>query len=74
MSHALFSGLSGILLRLGIHASKVDVSLFIYNEASIHMYIIIYVYGIIIIVSSSSSTTDNLLQQLQAEFRVKFLG
>jgi hypothetical protein len=70
---AWFSRLSGTLLQLGFHASKADVSLFIFNKGGIQMYILIYVDDIII-VSSSSSATDRLLAQLQAEFAVKDLG
>jgi hypothetical protein len=70
---AWFSHLSGTLLQLGFHASKADVSLFIFNKGGIQMYILIYVDDIII-VSSSSSATDRLLALLQAEFAVKDLG
>ncbi|KAK4424667.1 Retrovirus-related Pol polyprotein from transposon RE1, partial [Sesamum alatum] len=50
-----------------------DVSLFIFNKAGIHMYILIYVDDIIII-SSSPSATERFLSQLQADFAVKDLG
>jgi hypothetical protein len=53
---AWFSRLSGILLQLGFQASKADVSLFIFNQAGIHMYILVYVDDIIIVSSSSSAT------------------
>jgi hypothetical protein len=59
--------------RLGFHASKADVSLFIFHKTDISMSILIYVDDIIII-SSSSFATDCLLQQLQVEFVVKDLG
>jgi hypothetical protein len=61
------------LLQLGFQASKADISLFIFNQAGIQVYILIYVDDIII-VSSSSSATERLLQQLQQEFAVKDLG
>jgi hypothetical protein len=70
---AWFSRLSGTLIQLGFQASKADVSLFIFNQGGIHMYILIYVDDIII-VSSSSSATDQLLHPLQKEFAVKDLG
>jgi histone deacetylase 1/2 len=70
---AWFSHLSGTLLTLGFQASKVDVSLFIFNQDGLQIYIFIYVDDIII-VSSSSSATDSLLQQLRHEFAVKDLG
>jgi hypothetical protein len=57
---AWFSRLSGILLQLGFQASKADVSLFIFNQANIEVYILIYVDDIII-ASSSSSATERLL-------------
>jgi hypothetical protein len=70
---AWFSRLSGTLIKLGFHASKADVSLFILNRPEVQMYVLIYVDGIIII-SSSTSATDKLLQQLCSEFAVKDLG
>lgn len=70
---AWFSRLSSTLLQLGFHASKADVSLFIFNRGGIQMYILIYVDDIII-VSSSTAATDRLLTQLQADFAVKDLG
>jgi hypothetical protein len=62
-----------MLLQLGFQASKADVSLFIFNQAGIQVYILVYVDDIII-VSSSSSATERLLQQLQREFIVKDLS
>jgi hypothetical protein len=62
-----------MLIKLGFQASKADVSLFIFNQDSLQIYILIYVDDIIII-SSSSSATDKLLQQLCHEFAVKDLG
>jgi len=70
---AWFSRLSGMLIKLGFQASKADVSLFIFTQDSLQIYILIYVDDIII-VSSSSSVTDKLLQQLRQEFAVKDLG
>jgi hypothetical protein len=70
---AWFSRLSGTLIKLGFQALKADVSLFIFNQDDLQIYILIYVDDIII-VSSSSSATDKLLQQLCHEFAVKDLG
>jgi hypothetical protein len=70
---AWFSRLSDTLIKLGFQASKVDVSLFIFNQDDLQIYILIYVDDIII-VSSSYSATDKLLQQLRHEFAVKDLG
>ena len=70
---AWFSRLSGMLIKLGFQASKADISLFIFTQDSLQIYILIYVDDIII-VSSSSSVTDKLLQQLRQEFAVKDLG
>jgi hypothetical protein len=49
------------------------MSLSIFNQADIQVYILVYVDDIII-GSSSSSATERLLQQLQREFVVKDLG
>jgi hypothetical protein len=70
---AWFARLSGILTRLGFRPSKEDVSLFIFHQAGIYMYMLIYVDDIIII-SSSSAATDNLLHELGKEVAVKDLG
>jgi hypothetical protein len=68
-----FSRLSGTLIKLGFQASKADVSLFIFNQDGLQIYILIYVDDIII-VSSSYSAMDKLLHQLHREFAVKYLG
>jgi hypothetical protein len=52
--------LSGTLIKQGFQASNVDVSLFIFNQDSLQIYILIYVDDIII-VNSSSSATNKLL-------------
>lgn len=49
------------------------MSLFIFNQGGIQMYILIYVDDIIIL-SSSTMATDNLLAQLRDDFAVKDLG
>lgn len=70
---AWFSRLSSKLLQLGFHASKADVSLFIFQQGGIYMYILIYV-GDMIIVCSSSLATDKLILQLKEDFSVQDLG
>jgi hypothetical protein len=62
-----------MLLQLGFHASQADVSLFIFNQAGIQIYVLIYVDDIIII-SSSTMTVDKLLHQPRNAFAVKDLG
>jgi hypothetical protein len=70
---AWFFRLSGMLLQLGFHASQADVSLFIFNQAGIQIYVLIYVDDIIII-SSSTTAVDKLLHQLRNALVVKDLG
>ena len=70
---AWFSRLSSKLIQLGFTASKADISLFIFNQDGIQIYILIYVDDIIIL-SSSTVATDNLLVQLRDDFAVKDLG
>jgi hypothetical protein len=72
---AWFSRLSGMLLKLGFHASQVDLSLSlsIFNQDGLQIYILIYVDDIIII-SSSPSAMDKHLHQLHNAFAVKDLG
>jgi hypothetical protein len=62
-----------MLIKLRFHTSKAYVSLFIFNQDSLHICILIYVDNIII-VSSSSSAIDKILQQLHHEFVVKNLA
>lgn len=50
-----------------------DVSLFIFNQVGVNIYIIIYVHDIIIIISRPSLAIDRL-QELQVAFAVKDLG
>jgi hypothetical protein len=70
---AWFSRLSSKLIQLGFTASKADVSLFIFNQDGIQIYILIYIDDIIIL-SSSTVATDKLLVQLRDDFAVKDLG
>jgi hypothetical protein len=62
-----------MLLKLSFHASQADVSLFIFNQDGLQIYILIYLDDIIII-SSSSLAVDKLLHQLRTAFAVKDLG
>jgi hypothetical protein len=70
---AWFSRLSSRLLALGFHGSRSDSSLFIYNKASIIMYVLIYVDDIIL-TGSHSTAIDDLLLSLKRDFAVKDLG
>jgi histone deacetylase 1/2 len=70
---AWFARLSSKLLQLGFLASRADVSLFFFNKADLHIYMLIYVDDIIII-SSSSTATARLIDQLKNDFAVKDLG
>uniref|UniRef100_A0A2N9GIX5 Reverse transcriptase Ty1/copia-type domain-containing protein n=1 Tax=Fagus sylvatica TaxID=28930 RepID=A0A2N9GIX5_FAGSY len=70
---AWFSRLSSRLLALGFHGSRSDSSLFIYNKASIIMYVLIYVDDIIL-TGSHSAAIDDLLLSLKRDFAVKDLG
>jgi histone deacetylase 1/2 len=70
---AWFARLSSKLQSLGFVPSKADVSLFVYKDKSITIYMLVYVDDIIV-VSSTSSAADQLLKQLRSEFPVKDLG
>jgi histone deacetylase 1/2 len=70
---AWFARLSSKLQALGFVPSKADVSLFIYKDSSVTVYILVYVDDIIV-VSSTTSAADRLLQQLRCDFPVKDLG
>jgi hypothetical protein len=70
---AWFARLSSKLQALGFFPSKADVSLFIYKDSLVTVYILVYVDDIIV-VSSTTSAADRLLQQLRCDFPVKDLG
>ena len=70
---AWFARLSSKLQTLGFSASKADVSLFIYKQDSVTIYMLVYDDDIIV-VSSTSSAADQLLKQLRCDFPVKDLG
>jgi hypothetical protein len=63
---------SNKLKKLGFEASRVDMSLFIYNKDEIMMYLLVYVDEII--VTSSCSAVDALLKDLRSDFALKDLG
>jgi hypothetical protein len=63
---------SNKLKKLGFEASRVDMSLFIYNKDEIMMYLLVYVDEII--VTSSCSAVDALLKVLRSDFALKDLG
>lgn len=57
---------------LGSIASKADISLFIYNKASLTIYL--FYVDDIIVTSSSPKAIDALLADLRADFALKDLG
>lgn len=58
---ALFSKLSCKLINLGFHSSKSDTSLFIYQSATYHMFVLIYIDDILIICSKPAVIHELLL-------------
>ncbi|XP_071685509.1 uncharacterized protein [Lolium perenne] len=70
---AWYSRLSAKLHMLGFIPSKGDTSLFLYNKASISIYVLIYVDDIIV-TSSSEQAISALLRDLSANFALKDLG
>lgn len=61
------------LIGYGFRSSRVDSSLFIYNQSDIHIYLLVYVDDIVI-TSSHTSTTYKLISELGVAFPVKDLG
>ena len=70
---AWFSRLSSKLQEFGFVPSKVDPSLFVYQQGDIHIYMLIYVDDIIV-ASSSSRAVEELVKSLREEFAIKDLG
>jgi hypothetical protein len=70
---AWFSILSTKLCELGFLSSKADSFLFILRNASLTMFVLVYVDDIIITASIPEAIPD-LLQQLRTSFAVKDLG
>jgi histone deacetylase 1/2 len=67
------SRLSSKLCDLGFIPSKADTSLFLFNRASITIFVLIYVDDIIV-TSSSDHAISALLQDLNKNFAIKDLG
>jgi hypothetical protein len=70
---AWFSRLSAKLCELGFLRSKADSSLFILQNTSLTMFVLVYVDDIII-TAFVPEAIPNLLQQLRTSFAVKDLG
>jgi histone deacetylase 1/2 len=70
---AWFARLSSKLHTLGFVASKADVSLFIFKDKAVIIYVLVYVDDIIV-VSSHAHVADRLVAQLRCDFPVKDLG
>ena len=70
---AWFARLSTKLYSLGFRSSKSETSLFIYQEAGITIFLLIYVDDIIV-TSSSEKAIFGLLDDLRVDFALKDLG
>jgi hypothetical protein len=70
---AWYSRLSTKFAWLGFLASQADTSLFIYHRGQVHIFLLIYVNDIII-VNSSNQAINALLNDLRADFALKYLG
>ena len=70
---AWYAQLSSKLSLLGFIPSKADMSLFIFNQEGVTIYLLVYVDDIII-TSSSPQAVPKLVQQLQKDFALKYLG
>jgi hypothetical protein len=70
---AWYSRLSSMLKSFGFSASKIDTSLFFYNDDKCTVYVLVYVDDIIIS-SSSPVFTDTQVRKLNQEFSLKDLG
>jgi hypothetical protein len=65
--------LSQALLDLGFSSSVVDTSLFLFNQNSVHVFVLIYVADILVS-NNSPSIVLGLIGHLQRDFAVKYLG
>jgi hypothetical protein len=72
-SWAWYSRLNSKLSTLGFHASKANLSLFIYRKGKLQIFLLIYVDDIIV-ASSSDSAVNALLADLRSDFALKDLG
>jgi histone deacetylase 1/2 len=70
---AWYSRLSDRLHQLGFTSSVADTSLFIFCQAGVTIYVLVYVDDIVI-ASSTTTAAENLLHQLKLSFPVKDLG
>jgi hypothetical protein len=68
-----YSRLSHKLQDLGFVPSKAYIFIFFYIKGHITIYVIVYVDDIIV-ASSSSQASDALLDDLKADFALKYLG
>jgi hypothetical protein len=70
---AWYSRLSNKLQSLGFSPSKADISLFYYNKGLVTIFLLVYVDDIIV-ASFSASAVSDLLDALQNDFALKYLG
>jgi histone deacetylase 1/2 len=70
---AWYSRLSDMLQQLGFHAAKTDTSLFVFHQAGITIYMLVYVDDIVV-VSSCPTAAASLIHRLGQTFPVKDLG
>jgi len=70
---AWFSRLSSFLLELGFKGSKSDSSLFMFKNASVQLFALVYVDDILL-TGSDIAALDHLINSLSTEFPVKDLG
>jgi hypothetical protein len=72
-SRAWYTRLSDFLLSLGFHASKVNTSLSILSASADIFYLLVYVDDILF-TSSDSTILQRLIQLLNSEFKIRYLG
>jgi len=70
---AWYACLSARLLQLGFVPSKADTSLFIFNQAGVQVFMMVYVDDIVI-VGSTSVAVEGLVRSLSDTFPIKDLG
>ena len=68
-----FECLTQTLLQLGFHCSKVDASLFIYNNATNILLVLFYVDDVIIR-GNNNDFLQNVIHQLSSTFALKDVG
>lgn len=73
LSNCCQQTLSSRLHEFGLIPSKAETSLFLFQRAGVTTYILIYVDDIII-TSSSNDAISVLLQELNENFAIKYLG